>query len=61
MLGVDALAGVGSTTGLTFLAISVAASLGNGFAVSMSQRFGAGDKMGVKRFLGPRASARPRF
>lgn len=52
MLGVDALAGVGSTTGLTFLAFSVATSLGNGLAVSVSQRFGAGDEAGVKSCFG---------
>jgi putative MATE family efflux protein len=52
MLGVDALAGVGSTTGLTFLAISIATSIGNGFAVSVSQRFGAGDERGIKRYFG---------
>ena len=52
MLGVNALAGVGSTTGLTFLAFSVSASLGNGFAVSVSQRFGAGDAEGIKKYFG---------
>ena len=52
MLGVNALAGVGSTTGLTFLALNVATSLGNGFAVSISQRFGASDAEGVKKYFG---------
>ena len=52
LLGVNALAGVGSTTGLTFLALSISTGLGNGFAVSVSQRFGAGDEAGVKRCFG---------
>lgn len=40
LLGVDALAGVGSTTGMSFFALSVASGLCNGFSVSVSQRFG---------------------
>lgn len=52
MLGVNALAGVGSTTGLTFFAFSISTSLGNGFAVSISQRFGAGDNKGIKKYFG---------
>jgi len=51
MLGVNALAGVGATTGLTFFAFSISTSLGNGFAVSISQRFGAGDD-GIKKYFG---------
>ena len=52
MLGVNALAGVGSTTGLTFFAFSISTSLGNGFSVSISQRFGAGDDKGIKKYFG---------
>ena len=52
MLGVNALAGVGSTTGLTFFAFSISNSLGNGFAVSISQRFGADDNEGIKKYFG---------
>ena len=52
MLGVNALAGVGATTGLTFFAFSISTSLGNGFAVSISQRFGAGDDDGIKKYFG---------
>jgi len=48
ILGVNALAGVGSTTGLTFLAYSLCNGLSNGFSVSVSQRFGAGDREGMK-------------
>lgn len=52
MLGVEALAGVGSTTGLTFFTFSISTGLGNGFAVSISQRFGADDISGVKTRFG---------
>lgn len=52
ILGTDALAGVGSTTGLTFLIYSLANDLSNGFSVSVSQRFGAGDREGLKKRLG---------
>ena len=52
ILGTDALAGVGSTTGLTFLIYSLAKGISNGFSVSVSQRFGAGDHEGLKKRLG---------
>lgn len=52
ILGTDALAGVGSTTGLTFLIYSLANGLSNGFSVSVAQRFGAGDQKGLKKRLG---------
>jgi putative MATE family efflux protein len=52
ILGTDALAGVGSTTGLTFLIYSLANGLSNGFSVSVAQRFGAGDPEGLKRRFG---------
>lgn len=52
MLGVEALAGVGSTTGLTFFAFSASTGIGNGLAVSVSQRFGAGDEEGIKTYFG---------
>jgi putative MATE family efflux protein len=52
VLGTDALAGVGSTTGLTFLIYSLANGLSNGFSVSVAQRFGAGDYKGLKKRFG---------
>lgn len=48
-LGADALAAVGSTGTIMFLTNGFAMGLGSGFAVLTSQRFGAGDKDGVKR------------
>jgi putative MATE family efflux protein len=48
-LGVKALAAVGSTGSLSFLVIGFVIGLTNGFAVLVSQRFGANDKEGVKR------------
>lgn len=52
LLGVNALAGVGSTTGFTFFSLSISTGLGNGFAVSTSHRFGAGDIGEVRRYFG---------
>jgi len=51
-LGVNALAGVGCTTGITFLAYSLCNGLSNGFSVSVAQRLGAGDKKGMKQRFG---------
>ena len=51
-LGTMALAGVGSTTGLSFLAVSLCNGLCNGLAVSTSQRYGAGDHKGLRACFG---------
>ena len=48
-LGVKALAAVGSTGSLAFLVNGFVIGLTSGFAVLVSQKFGAGDKEGVKR------------
>ncbi len=48
-LGPQALAAVGSTGTIMFLLTGFAQGLTNGFAVLTSQRFGAGDRDGVKR------------
>lgn len=48
-LGVDALAAVGSTGGLTFLLLGFAWGLTSGFAIPTAQAFGAGDLAGVRR------------
>ena len=48
-LGVDALAAVGSTGSLAFLVNGFVIGLTSGFAVLVSQKFGADDKEGVKR------------
>ncbi len=51
LLGVNALAGVGSTTGLWFLVFSVCNGFCNGFSVSVSQKFGTKDEDGLKNIL----------
>ncbi len=52
LLGVNALAGVGSTTGLWFLVFSVCNGFCNGFSVSVSQKFGTKDEDGLKKYFG---------
>ncbi|MCR4960404.1 MAG: MATE family efflux transporter [Lachnospiraceae bacterium] len=47
-VGLDALAAVGATGTITFLIIGFAMGLSAGFAVVISQKFGAGDREGVK-------------
>ena len=48
-LGVDALAAVGSTGPMAFLVNGFVLGLTSGFAVLVSQRFGANDEEGVKK------------
>ena len=48
-LGVDALAAVGSTGAMAFLVNGFVLGLTSGFAVLVSQRFGANDEEGVKK------------
>lgn len=48
-LGVDALAAVGSTGAMAFLVNGFVIGLTSGFAVLVSQRFGANDEEGVKK------------
>ena len=51
-LGTLALAGVGSTTGLSFFTISLCNGLCNGFAVSAAQKYGANDKEELRKYFG---------
>ncbi|WP_310602490.1 MATE family efflux transporter [Anaerosporobacter sp.] len=51
-LGVDALAAVGATGGLSFLIIGFLIGLTSGFAVIVAQRFGAKDMEGLRRSVG---------
>ena len=51
-LGTLALAGVGSTTGLSFFTISLCNGLCNGFAVSAAQKYGANDKKELRKYFG---------
>jgi len=49
LIGIDALAAVGSTGSLNFLILGFISGFGLGAAVITSQRFGAGDMEGVKK------------
>ncbi|NLL78656.1 MAG: MATE family efflux transporter [Clostridiales bacterium] len=51
-VGVDALAAVGATGTIMFLILGFMQGLTTGFTVPTSQRFGAGDKEGVKKSVG---------
>ena len=50
-LGVDALAGVGSTGSINFLIIGFCNGVCSGFAVPVAQQFGAGDERGLRRYV----------
>jgi len=50
MLGVKALAAVGSTGSVNFLIIGFCIGLCNGFAIPIAQRFGAGDHRGLRKY-----------
>lgn len=49
-LGVEPLAGVGSTGAINFMVIGFVMGVCNGFAIPISQRFGAGDYCAMRRF-----------
>ena len=49
-VGVDALAGVGSTGAINFLILGFANGLCSGFSILYGQRFGAKDYTGMARF-----------
>ncbi|MBQ7839945.1 MAG: MATE family efflux transporter [Lachnospiraceae bacterium] len=51
-VGVDALAAVGATGTISFLILGFMQGLTTGFTVLTSQRFGAGDREGVKKSVG---------
>ena len=50
-LGVDPLAGVGSTSSLNFLVIGFCTGVCNGFAVPVSQMFGAKKEEELRRYV----------
>lgn len=50
-VGVDALAGVGSTGAVNFLILGFANGVCSGFSVMYGQRFGAGDYSGMRRYM----------
>ena len=51
-VGVDALAAVGATGSVSFLILGFTQGLTTGFTVLTAQRFGAGDREGMKRSIG---------
>ena len=51
-LGVDALAGVGSTGSVNFLVLGLCNGVCAGFAIPVAQKFGQKDFDGLRRFVG---------
>lgn len=51
-LGVDALAGVGSTGSISFLVLGLCNGICAGFAIPVAQKFGQKDFDGLRRFVG---------
>lgn len=51
MLGVDALAGVGSTGAINFMINGFVIGMCSGFAIPVAQRFGAQDASGLRRYV----------
>lgn len=51
-LGVDALAGVGSTSSISFLVLGLCNGICAGFAIPVAQKFGQKDFSGLRRFVG---------
>lgn len=52
LIGVNELAAVGATGALNYLVIGFATGMTGGFAVVTAQKYGAGDKEGVKKTIG---------
>ena len=50
-LGVNALAGVGSTGSVNFLVLGFCIGICNGFVIPVAQKFGEGDEDGLRRFV----------
>lgn len=50
-LGVDALAAVGATGAVNFLIIGFCMGVCNGFSIPLSHKFGAGDYVGLRKFV----------
>lgn len=54
-VGVDALAAVGATGSITFLILGFTQGLTTGFTVMTAQKYGAGDREGMKKSIGSAA------
>ena len=50
-LGVSALAAVGSTGSINFMIIGFCTGACSGFAIPVAQKFGAGDYVGMRKFV----------
>ena len=53
-LGMDALAGVGSTSSVNFLVLGFCIGICNGFVIPVAQKFGEGDEAELRRFVANR-------
>ena len=51
-IGVQALAAVGATGGITFFVLGFMMGLSNGFSIIVAQRFGSKDEAGVRKAVG---------
>lgn len=51
LLGVQALAAVGATSSLNFLIIGFCLGVCSGFAIPVAQKFGAGDYVGLRKYV----------
>ena len=51
-LGMEALAGVGSTSSINFLVLGLCNGICAGFAIPVAQKFGEGDLRGLRAFVG---------
>lgn len=50
-LGVDALAGVGSTSSINFLVLGFCIGICNGFVIPVAQKFGEGNEAGLRKYV----------
>lgn len=51
-IGVQALAAVGATGGITFFVLGFIMGLSNGFSIIVAQRFGSKDERGLRKAVG---------
>ena len=51
-LGVEALAGVGSTGAVSFLVLGLCNGICSGFAIPVAQKFGQRDEAGLRKYVG---------
>lgn len=54
-VGIDALAALGTVDWLSWMAVGIATGLTQGFSVKIAQKYGEGDRTGLKHFMGQSA------